>query len=438
VNDAPTPRRLAVQGSLNVASASAPKQILVSPFSKNQELSDLFREIAKLYQSAPLEHGDEFKALSFSTTSSRLKRLNFEVTDSDLVKNISGFGPSTLQIIQEYLDTHRSGRLIELQTDPKRVRIRKFMNVWGVGIVRARELARVASNVDELRRALDEGRIKLDRNQLIGLECYEDIQEEMSREEVEAIFAIVKDCVELRFPSAELSLMGSYRRGVKATCGDADILITHPDHVPTVPPMWLGRIVDDLCAKDHVAYHLTFISGMRPERFETLPVDAERHMADPSHYGRAAEKSAKHASSSYTYMGVFHSPVVPGRRRRVDIKFYPYQERAFASLYFTGNGHFNRSIRLWSDRKRHATLNDHGLFERGTSMRVRDRCGKDFLPREEREIFDWLGLAWREPHERDGFDAVEDVDGSVLDATRLSQKEKEHWLTGEAEHPWIN
>jgi DNA polymerase lambda len=412
---------------------AAPKSIPVASFRKNQELSDLFRDMAKLYQSAPLEDGDGFKALSFSTTSSRLKRLPFEVNDSESVNKISGFGLSTREIIQEYLDTNSCRRLIELQTDPDRVRMRLFMNIWGVGKVRARELAAVAKSIEDLKRGLDAGRIKLDRNQLIGLECYDDILEEMSRDEVEKIFEIVKDCVLNRFPSAELSLMGSYRRGVKATCGDADILITHPDHVQGVPPKFLGTIVDELCTQGHIAFHLTYIAGMKPANFETLPEKFKQYMTDPIHYGRAAEKKDKAFGSSTTYMGVFNSPVVPGRRRRVDIKFYPYQERAFATLYFTGNGHFNRSMRLWSDRKKNATLNDRGLFEKGTDSRVRDKSGKEFLPTTEREIFDWLGLAWKEPNDRDGFDAVEAVDGEVFHVTHLSKMEEKL----EAEHEWI-
>ena len=48
-------------------------------------------------------------------------------------------------------------------------------------------------------------------------------------------------------------------------------------------------------------------------------------------------------SQSESYMGVFVSPVVKDKRRRVDIKIYPFRLRVFASLYFTGNGWFNRS-----------------------------------------------------------------------------------------------
>ena len=74
----------------------------------------------------------------------------------------------------------------------------------------------------------------------------------------------------------------------------------------------------------------------------------EEEMDDPvlsqsqGHNQRFNEKFKGEKFSGSSYMGVFNSPVVEGRRRRVDIKLYPYRERAFASLYFTGNGFFNR------------------------------------------------------------------------------------------------
>ena len=36
---------------------------------------------------------------------------------------------------------------------------------------------------------------------------------------------------------------------------------------------------------------------------------------------------------------------------RIDIKYYPRDEFAFALLYFTGSDHFNRSMRLFARRK---------------------------------------------------------------------------------------
>merc|ERR1719253_429122 len=101
-------------------------------------------------------------------------------------------------------------------------------------------------------------------------------------------------------------------------------------------------------------------------------------------------------------MGVFRSPVHEGKRRRVDIKFYPYREKAFCKLYFTGSGTFNRSMRLWATKSCKMTLNDHGLFKLNVSnhhqywkMRrdgKRQSRGERLDCKTERDIFKQLNL----------------------------------------------
>lgn len=67
----------------------------------------------------------------------------------------------------------------------------------------------------------------IDQNARIGVKFYEDFQEKMGRLEVEQIGEIVSKAVKKYFRDAEVSIMGSYRRGSER-CGDVDILITHP------------------------------------------------------------------------------------------------------------------------------------------------------------------------------------------------------------------
>ena len=249
--------------------------------------------------------------------------------------------------------------------------------------------------IDEVRK-VNARKLTSDRNQYIGMECSEDFLEKMTRGEVEAIGAIIAKVFKERFPSAELTIMGSYRRGHEE-CGDIDILITHPDYYTEVPPRALGLVVDELKMLRHIAHHLTFISGMKHELFESIPKSVASRLTNPSHWGRKSDEKDKFSSSSY--MGVFNSPVKKGKRRRVDIKFYPTREKIFATLYFTGHAHFNRCMRLWAPRKFGYTLEDHGLFVHGTNDWVMEATT-------EKEVFDFLDLLWREPHERDCFDAV--------------------------------
>ena len=139
-----------------------------------------------------------------------------------------------------------------------------------------------------------------------------------------------------------------------------------------------------------------------------------------------SEKS-RHGHSSSSYMGVFHSPVVKGMRRRVDIKLYPYRERAFASLYFTGNGYFNRSMRLRA-RQLSYSLNDHGLFEADSRVRVMEAT-------DESEVFAKLGLQYKDPRERDCFDAAVPLGASSHCEAQMDDAD---YYKEESQHVWIN
>lgn len=46
------------------------------------------------------------------------------------------------------------------------------------------------------------------------------------------------------------------------------------------------------------------------------------------------EGKEKEMDSAYSYMSIFHSPVYKTKARRVDLKFYPYQDRAYVSTMY--------------------------------------------------------------------------------------------------------
>lgn len=405
---------------------------------RNRPLSDVFRKLAKLHQDCPLYVNDDWKSYMFQLVSGRILHLDFVVTTNDIDKlsQISGFGASTIQIIKEFLDTGVCNRIVEFENDSQRKAMNVMMQIWGVGRVRATELVTAGyRRIGDVKQALMNGTLHFDRNQYIGLICYDDINERMSRTEVEAIATIIKSFVQNRHTtSAETVIMGSYRRG-KETCGDVDILITHPDYIDTVPSYALGEIVDELCTAGHVAFHLTYISGMKPELYETLPAHVAKQLTHPKSYGRSKEKKDKYSMSSW--MGVMNSPLIPGKRRRVDIKFYPYSERYFASLYFTGNGHFNRSMRLYATRKYNYMLSDHGLIDKSTERPI------IYHPTSERDIFDVLGLQWKETNERECFDDVkpydDKLDGSGPDSrSHRLELTREEVTRDSTEHVWID
>lgn len=335
------------------------KNVRTSKPKRNVALSKLFKTISKAYQAAPLDPIDTWRAYTFATASSRLQALPFEINSEESlrrVKTLKGFGSSIMAIIREFVESNfdrdedanteegsqqiTCQRLQDVTTNPQRRSLKTFMNIWGVGRTKALEFVQAGyTNIDEIKHDFDQHRLRvtLQRNQYIGLICYDDIMEEMDRAEVERIGDIVKRAIRDYYSQVEVQIMGSYRRG-KETCGDVDILMVHPRFHHKIQPCGLGRIIDNLRKQGHVAYHLTQLAGMDMDAYETLPHEVAKSLDRPI---SLRPKRDKETCSSY--MGVFYSPVHPGRKRRVDIKFYPYRERVFASLYFTGNTWFNRS-----------------------------------------------------------------------------------------------
>ena len=229
------------------------------------------------------------------------------------------------------------------------------------------------------------------RNQLVGIECYEDLLEKMNRTEVQSIGDVVAKAIEsLRFSTAEATVMGSYRRQ-KQSSGDVDVLITFKDYVNSIPEGALQTLVDFLWNQGHIHSHLTFLSGMT---------------SGGCTEGEGKKSSSLHkTSSAKSYMGVFYSPIHPGKRRRVDIKIYPLSQKAFATLYFTGSAQSNRSMRLYAKQRFGWKLTDRGLFDISSGKPV--GIGDDSsTPITEKDIYKKLQLVYKDPPSRIFFDDV--------------------------------
>ncbi|XP_072875390.1 DNA polymerase lambda isoform X3 [Chlorocebus sabaeus] len=159
---------------------------------------------------------------------------------------------------------------------------------------------------------------------------------------------------------------GSYRRG-KATCGDVDVLITHPD----------GR--------SHRGIFSRLLDSLRQQGFLTDDL-----------------VSQEENGQQQKYLGVCRLPGPGWRHRRLDIIVVPYSEFACALLYFTGSAHFNRSMRALAKTKG-MSLSEHAL----STAVVRNTHGCKMGPGRvlptptEKDVFRLLGLPYREPAERD-------------------------------------
>ena len=147
-----------------------------APALRNKELSELFRRISKLYQECSIDTKETWKSYSYQKAAGRICYLDFDVTDDPEVmhrfKNVKGFGSSMVEDVKDYFErgTGTCSRILDLETDDRRVARRAMMKIWGVGKVKATELESAGyRRIGDVRQALKIGRLRLERNQVRSL-----------------------------------------------------------------------------------------------------------------------------------------------------------------------------------------------------------------------------------------------------------------------------
>jgi len=235
-----------------------------------------------------------------------------------------GVGEKTILKIKEIVLQGVLQRNVVFEEDPGVKVRRELAIVHGIGESTALKLYNNdVRSVQDLRDALaaeaaGESNPVIDfltKGMRVGLRHYDDLQQRMSRPEAEAIRdeVIKAASTVLGKNFVEAMAAGSFRRG-KETCGDVDVLIKIRKAAKKEEVMELMRVVvQPLHESGFIIDELT---------------DHERFTKDNDHIAA-------------TWMGVVK---LPGHDtcRRLDIKMYLPESYAFAMLYFTGDGEFNR------------------------------------------------------------------------------------------------
>jgi DNA ligase (NAD+) len=185
--------------------------------------------------------------------------------------------------------------------------------------------------------------------QRVGLRYYEDILKRIPRSEIEDYKVIFEDL----FPTdtnSKMEIVGSYRRGAMNS-GDIDVIIT----------------------SNNANVFTTFIDNLIKQKIIT-------HILS-----RGPTKCLVIAKipSSNSY-------------RRVDFLYTTPEEFPFAILYFTGSKIFNTVMRHIALEKGY-TMNEHGLYTMEQKKKG-NKINHTFM--NEADIFDFLGLMYKAPHER--------------------------------------
>ncbi|KAF2722849.1 hypothetical protein K431DRAFT_266012 [Polychaeton citri CBS 116435] len=309
--------------------------------------------------------GDAWRPRAYQRAIATLRKQPLRITTKTDAVALPFIGERLAIKIEEIAFTDRLRRLDNARAEPRDQVMQTFIGVYGVGYNQAsRWVNQGFTTLDELLEKAD-----LSENQRIGIEHYSDFNSRIARSEIAEHGDIVRSALHKIDRDLTLIVGGSYRRGAE-TSGDIDCIITHPKHsASTLLHILIHRLIPTL-----------FRQGF-----------LKASLASSTH-SDGNEGSKWHGASCLPSSQIW---------RRMDLLLVPSEELGAALIYFTGNDIFNRSLRLLASHKG-MRLNQRGLYKdviRGKA-RVKITDGTLVEGRDERRIFEILGVPWREPNER--------------------------------------
>ncbi|XP_062608658.1 DNA polymerase lambda-like [Saccostrea cucullata] len=186
----------------------------------NEHITSKLEEMVKKYQST----SDQWRAFGYQKAIQALRKHPKPITSWEEARALPAVGARLADKIWEIAESGELRKLNEFNADEDIKVIELFTNVWGAGAHTARQWFQQGfRTLDDLRT-----KAKLTHQQRIGLKHYDDILDRMPRTEAAAIEQVVREAAENLVPGVIVQCCGSYRRG-KLTCGDVDVLVTHPD-----------------------------------------------------------------------------------------------------------------------------------------------------------------------------------------------------------------
>ncbi|KAH0491296.1 hypothetical protein TgHK011_002733 [Trichoderma gracile] len=325
---------------------------------------------------------DHWRTMAYRKAISILKQQTVRITTEEDAYRLPSIGRRLAQKIEEIVTTDKLKRLEYAEKEPSDHALQAFLGIYGVGNKVAEQwIAQGWRTLDDVRK-----HAKLTPSQRIGLEHYEDLNTRIPRSEVTALGEVVRRAAGRIDARVQVIVGGSYRRGAESS-HDIDLIVTRPgtEAAGDLKP-FLNKLIDRLERDGFLVARLASSrAGGDGSKWHGCCVLPETVKIKNNNDGQG-ESDAGHRRPIW---------------RRIDFLLVPEAELGAALIYFTGNDIFNRSMRLLASKKG-MRLNQRGLYRdvlRGAS-RVKVTEGEVVERRDERRIFEILGVKWREPWER--------------------------------------
>lgn len=291
----------------------------------------------------------------------------FEGEEKYFTKN-GEYKNKSIQKIYEIIKKGHLSKAIKILDDPKVKAITELTKIPEIGPSKADKLYSLGiTTIVELTDAYEKDSKLLNSKQAIGLKYYADLEKRIPREEMNSWNEFFNKILELTISKMKkkpegvnLQLVGSYRRET-TTSGDIDILISSKDSLEGKKLM--TNFIKELLSSDYLNPDLVFSSG------------------------------------NTKFMGLGK---INNLYRHIDIFYYSEKEYPFALLFSTGSGQFNIEMRADAIKKGYSLSEKELKYLDGTPV-TPDEYESDIkksYPINEKDIFDFLGLVYIEPKNR--------------------------------------
>ncbi|GAA6049117.1 hypothetical protein JCM3770_003894 [Rhodotorula araucariae] len=337
----------------------------------NQRLVD---ELKPLRTWRFLQYGtQDERSISYATACSVIIGTPFEITSVQQARQLPKIGDKLILKVKEFLEKGFIKESRDVQQLERFKVLERLQSVHGIGYKAATDLFdKGARNLDDVRK------MYANRGPIVSyLKYHSDLQETMSRAEVESIRDFIQIQLDKVQPGAKLELCGGYRRG-KEFSNDVDVIITYP-HRDGVERGVLKKLVHRLIRK-----------GLIPEdgvlMHTTAGTDRTTWASSPAPLIDTLDKA----------LVIFRHPRNSFERcrdvwRRVDLVVAAWPHWGSAIVGWTGSTQFERDLRTWAKKKGY-------VFDSG-GLRV--EATNQFVPAEqEKDVFRVLELEYIEPHLR--------------------------------------
>ena len=321
---------------------------------KNIIIIQVLESLLKQYK---IDSSLRFKSRALEKAINSIKKYESNIkSGDDAIKNINGVAKGIGRRIDEIL---KSGTLKELKTNinskTEGNAVDILMEVTGIGPSKAKNLVDSGiKSIDQLKKAIQEGKISSTHHINIGLKYYEDLKNRIPRHEITLMKKILDKEIKLVNKNLIFDICGSYRRGLKSS-GDIDVLISNPKYENNIEKeKFLEKVVKKLKEDDFIVDSLTSDG-------------AKKYM------GVCKLKTSKYG-------------------RRIDIRCVNYSAFYSALVYFTGSKNFNLLMRKKAIELGYS-LSEYSLKEK--------KSGKIIIPKSEEELFNILDMDYVKPNERD-------------------------------------